>query len=179
MQKAKISTRMLVTLALLTALYVVLSLVGTINLWWIKISVDSLPIILGALLYGAPGGLLVGFLGSFLGQLLSYGLTPTTLLWVLPAAVRGLLLGWYAARHGFRLSRAQTVGALCVTALLVTSLNTLVMYLDSVIYGYYTYAYVFGGLVTRVAAGLLTAIVMAFVAPPVAERIARLAPAQK
>lgn len=168
MQKNAPSTRRLVTLALLVALYVVLSLAGTINLWWIRISVDSLPILLAALLYGPVGGLLVGFLGSFLGQLLSYGLSVTTLLWVLPAAVRGLLVGLYAARHEYRLSRAQLIGALCVTALLVTALNTLVMYLDSVIYGYYSYAYVFGGLVTRAIAGVLTAVVMAFVLPPVA-----------
>ena len=55
-----LSTRKLVTIAMLTAVYVVLSLVGTLNLWWIRISVDSLPIILGALLYGPVGGLLVG-----------------------------------------------------------------------------------------------------------------------
>jgi len=33
---------------------------------------------------------------------------------------------------------------LIVTSLVVTLLNTGAIYLDSVIYGYYTYAYVFG-----------------------------------
>ena len=41
------------------------------------------------------------------------------------------------------------------------------MYFDSVLYGYYTYAYVFGGLVVRIVSGVATAIVMVFVAPPV------------
>lgn len=170
---ASLTTRKLVAIALLTAVYVVLSIVGTLNLWWIRISVDSLPIILGALLYGPAGGLLVGLLGSFMNQLLAYGLTATTLLWVLPAAVRGLLIGLYARRCGYVLSRAQTIGALVVTAVVVTALNTGVMYLDSVIYGYYTYAYVFGGIAARVFSGAATAVVMALVAPPVIELLKR------
>ena len=170
---ASLTTRKLVAIALLTAVYVVLSIVGTLNLWWIRISVDSLPIILGALLYGPAGGLLVGLLGSFMNQLLTYGVTATTLLWVLPAAVRGLLIGLYAKRCGYALSRAQTVGVLAVTALIVTALNTGAMYLDSVIYGYYSYLYVFGGLVIRVISGVATAVVMAFVAPPVIDLLKR------
>lgn len=170
---ASMTTRKLVVIALLTAVYVVLSIVGTLNLWWIRISVDSLPIILGALLYGPAGGLLVGLLGSFLNQLITYGLTATTLLWVLPAAVRGLLIGLYAKHCGYTLSRAQTVGVLCVTALIVTALNTGVMYLDSVIYGYFSYAYVFGHLFIRVVSGVATAVVMALVAPPVIDLVKR------
>ena len=172
-RSASMSTRKLVTIAMLTAVYVVLSLVGTLNLWWIRISVDSLPIILGALLYGPVGGLLVGLLGSFMNQLITYGLTATTVLWVIPAATRGLMIGAYAKKHGYELSRSQIIGALCVTAVIVTALNTGAMYLDSVINGYYSYAYVFGGVVTRVAAGIATALVMSFVAPPVVSMLDR------
>lgn len=170
---ASLTTRKLTVIALLIAVYVVLSIVGTLNLWWIRISVDSLPIILGALLYGPAGGLLVGLLGSFMNQLLTYGLTATTALWVIPAAVRGALIGAYAKKHGYALSRAQVIGVLVVTAVIVTALNTGVMYLDSVINGYYSYAYVFGGVVIRVISGAATAVVMAFVAPPVIELLHR------
>ena len=172
-RSASLTTRKLVTIAMLTAMYVVLSLVGTLNLWWIRISVDSLPIILGALLYGPVGGLLVGLLGSFMNQLLTYGLTVTTVLWVIPAAARGAMIGAYARRHDYELSRTQIIGVLCVTAVIVTALNTGAMYLDSVINGYYTYAYVFGGIVTRVIAGLATALVMSFAAPPVVSMLDR------
>lgn len=170
---ASLTTRKLTVIALLTAVYVVLSIVGTLNLWWIRISVDSLPIILGALLYGPAGGLLVGLLGSFMNQLLTYGLTATTALWVIPAAVRGALIGAYAKKHGYEFSRAQVIGVLVATAVVVTALNTGVMYLDSVINGYYSYAYVFGGVVIRVISGAATAVVMAFVAPPVIELLHR------
>ena len=172
-RSSSLSTRKMVTIAMLTAVYVVLSLVGTLNLWWIRISVDSLPIILGALLYGPVGGLLVGLLGSFMNQLITYGLTATTVLWVIPAAARGLMIGAYAKKCRFELSRTQIIGVLCATAVIVTALNTGAMYLDSVINGYYSYAYVFGGIVTRVAAGIATALVMSFVAPPVVSMLDR------
>ena len=172
-RSASLSTRKMVTIAMLTAVYVVLSLVGTLNLWWIRISVDSLPIILGALLYGPVGGLLVGLLGSFMNQLITYGLTATTVLWVIPAAARGLMIGAYARKHHFELSRTQIISVLCLTAIVVTALNTGAMYLDSVINGYYSYVYVFGNIVTRVIAGLATALVMSFVAPPVVSMLDR------
>ena len=162
-----LTVRKMAVIAMLVAVYVILSMIGTLNLWWIRISVDSLPIILGALLYGPLGGLLVGLLGSFLGQLLSYGLMATTILWITPAAVRGLLIGLYAKRNKYELSTPKLAAVLIVTALIVTAINTGVMYFDSVLYGYYTYAYVFGGLVVRIVSGVATAIVMVFVAPPV------------
>ena len=170
---SSLSTRKMVTIAMLIAVYVVLSLVGTLNLWWIRISVDSLPIILGALLYGPVGGLLVGLLGSLMNQLITYGLTATTVLWVIPAAARGLMIGAYAKKCHFELSGAKIVGVLCVTAVVVTALNTGAMYIDSVIYNYYSYAYVFGGLVVRIISGAATAVLMVFVAPPVVNLLNR------
>ena len=134
------STRKLVVIAMMVAVYVVLNTVGTIRLGWINISVSALPIIVGALLYGPGGGLMVGLVGAFLGQLMTYGVTATTVLWIIPPAVRGLLIGLYAKRCGYELSRKQLVGVLIVTSLVVTLLNTGAIYLDSVIYGYYTYA---------------------------------------
>ena len=165
--KERFTTKKVVMIAMLTAVYVILCLVGTIRLWWMNISVATLPLILAALLFGPVGGLFVGLLGSFLEQLLTYGLMATTVLLLVPNTVRGLLLGIYFKKKNYHPSRVQLIGALTVAALITTALNTLVMYLDSVVQGYYSYAYVFGGVVTRVLAGVVTAVVMAFVAPPV------------
>lgn len=96
---------------------------------------------------------MVGLVGAFLGQLMTYGVTATTVLWIIPPAVRGLLIGLYAKRCGYELSRKQLVGVLIVTSLVVTLLNTGAIYLDSVIYGYYTYAYVFGKVGIRIVSG--------------------------
>ena len=172
-RKEKFTTRKIVMTAMLTAVYVVLCLVGTIRLWWMNISVASLPLIIAAMLFGPVGGMLVGLLGSFLEQLLNYGLMATTVLWLVPNTVRGMLLGLYMKKNGYHLSRVQLIGATSVAALITTALNTVVMYLDSVIQGYYSYAYVFGGIGTRVVAGIATAVIMAFVAPPVVELLER------
>ena len=72
-----------------------------------NISVASLPLIISAMLFGPLGGLLVGLLGSFLEQLLTYGLMATTVLWLVPNTVRGLLLGLYMKKKGYHLSRVQ------------------------------------------------------------------------
>ena len=167
-KSSAMSTRKMVTIAMLTAVYVVLNFAGTVRLGWINISVASLPVIVGAMLYGPVGGLLVGLLGAFMGQLLTYGVTATTILWILPQAARV-----YAKHCGYKFSSGQLTLALIGTALVVTALNTGAMYIDSVIYNYYSYAYVFGGLVVRIISGAATAVLMVFVAPPVVNLLNR------
>ncbi len=133
----------------------------------VKLPLSALPIIVGAVFYGPLWGAAVGFVGSLLGQILSYGLTPTTLLWVLPAAVRGLSIGLLFI--AFKRSMKYPVLALeiSISALMVTAVNTAVMYIDSKIYGYYSFAYVFGGLLVRVITGIAAAFVFAVIVPPI------------
>lgn len=158
-------SKKLITCAMLTAMYVVLSLVS-LNFANMKITLDSLPIIVGAVLFGPGAGSLVGLMGSFLNQLLTFGLTPTTLLWMIPAAVRGLVVGLYAKHKGFDLTRKNLIFILIISSVTVTTLNTAVIYLDSVLYGYYSFAYVFGTLVLRYIAGVATAVVLSAILPP-------------
>ena len=154
----------IVTTAMLIAMYVVLSLFS-INLGNMKITLDSLPIIVGAALLGPLDGFLIGFFGSFLNQLLTFGLTPTTIIWVLAAAIRGLLIGLYAKHCHFDMSFLQTQIITISTALIVTALNTGALYLDSKIYGYYSFAFVFGAVIPRIFTGILTAIVFGSILP--------------
>ena len=49
-KSSAMSTRKMVTIAMLTAVYVVLNFAGTVRLGWINISVASLPVIVGAML---------------------------------------------------------------------------------------------------------------------------------
>lgn len=155
----------LVTNAMLIAMYVVLSLVATLNLGNMKFTLDSLPIIIGGALFGPVDGMIIGLSGSFINQLLTYGLTPTTVLWIIPAGVRGLLIGLYAKHCGFDMSFKQTQFITVSSALAVTVLNTLIMYIDSKIYGYYSFAYVFGGILPRVISGVIIAFVFGAILP--------------
>lgn len=152
--------------AMLCAMYVALSFVS-INLPNMKLTVDSLPILVAAALLGPIDGLVVGLLGSFLNQMLTYGFTVTTLLWILPAGVRGLMVGHYAKAKNFDMTLEQTALITILSALVVTALNTLVMFIDSKIFGYYSWAYVFGAVVPRIIAGILTASAFAALLPPI------------
>ena len=169
----KFTARRLVVIAMLTAVHLVLTLTLTVNLGWMRITFNGLPIILAGLLYGPVGGMVTGILGRFLSDLLPYGITVTTPLWVLPAAVRGLIVGYVAKRMNYSLTKGQMTSLIVLSSLIVTTLNTGAIYLDSVIYGYYTYAYVFGDIGTRYVSGIATAIVLALITPPLLRPLER------
>jgi len=158
-------TRRLVISAMLIALHVLLSLYLTVRLVNMKITFDALPILLASLLYGPATGCGVGLIGAFLAQLLTYGFTPTTLLWILPAGVRGLIVGAAAKRLDLS-NRKNLLLVIIVSALVVTTINTAVMAIDALLYHYYSRAYVFGALVWRYLAGIVTSVLYAAVLPP-------------
>ncbi len=161
----------LVTIGMLTAMYIVLSLVGTLNLGGMKIiTLDALPIIVGAALFGPVDGLLIGALGSFTNQMITYGFTATTLLWVLPAALRGLMIGLYAKAHKFEMTGLQAQFITILSSLTVTAVNTAVMYIDAIIYQY-SYAYISALIIPRIVAGVVTAIVFAALLPHILKPI--------
>ena len=162
---------------MLAALYLALNLVG-FRAWSFHITFASLPVIVGGLLLGPVEGMLIAAIGEFFNQTLSYGVTPTTVLWLIPPAVRGLTVGWaaLALRKGPRSLEERPVlcyGVCMAAALCTTAVNTLVMYLDSVIMGYYSFAYVFGSAALRIISGILTAVVVTTVAVPLVRLLRR------
>ena len=157
-------TKKLVTNALLIAMHVVLCYVS-INFGNMVITMAGIPIIVGGLLYGPVAGLEIGLIGSFLNQLLKYGITATTVLWILPAGIRGLIIGLYAKHKKYRLSKTETLGILLLSGVVVTTLNTAVMYIDSKLYGYYSWQYVFGAIVFRYISAVVTNVIFAAILP--------------
>ena len=158
-----LSTKRLVTDAVLIAMYAVMATFLTLNLGGMNISVGALPIIVGAALFGPADGLIIGLCGSFLNQIYAYGITPTTILWMIPAGVRGLMIGAFAKRCKFNMTLPQTVLITVLSALVVTALNTAAMYLDSKIWGYYSYAYV----IPRIISGILTSVIFGVIVPKI------------
>ena len=165
-------TKRLALDAMLAAMFVVLSLFS-IRLPGMKITLDSLPVLVAAALLGPVDGLAVGLIGSFLNQMITYGFTATTLLWIIPAGIRGLLVGLYAKRHGFSMTLRQTVFITISTALLVTALNTFFMYVDSWVYSY-SYAAALATLALRVLAGIITAVLFSLLLPALLAALCRL-----
>lgn len=157
------NARRLTTNAVGIALFILLSYLS-VELVVFKLSFASFPIIVVSLLFGCVDGMAVGGVGEFIHQLLTYGLTPTTVLWVLPALVRGLIVGLYAQRHGFALSLKQTAVIVLVSSLVVTALNTVVWYADAAIVGY-PIEFTFVSIVLRFVNSIVTAAILTAVSP--------------
>lgn len=142
------NTRRLSLDAMLAAMCAVMGAVA-LDFGRLKITFESLPVLVSALLFGPLDGLLVGGVGTFLYQFLRYGFSATTALWILPYLACGLLAGWYAKKRQFSLTGRQTGGILLICQLLITALNTLALYVDSQIFGYYTPGFILGPLAPR------------------------------
>ena len=78
MSKGRISTRMLVTLALLAAIEVVLArFIVPMPSATMRFSIEAVPIVIAGLLFGPVPGALVGLVGDVVGCLFSgYGFNP-------------------------------------------------------------------------------------------------------
>ena len=174
----KMTTKRLVMNALLNAVYVVLRFFNIPLGNAFRFTLAPFPVILCALLYGPVDGLLVGFLGEFLSQVLGpYGLTHTTVLWCLGETVRGGTLGICAVlflRRWLVISQQPTkkqwaILLLCcgVTGVLASFCQTFALYVDSKMFGYYTYAMVFGVLIWRVVIYILLAGIFGYLSLPI------------
>ena len=96
-------------IGMLAALYLALNLVG-FRAWSFHITFASLPVLVGALLFGPVEGMLIALIGEFFNQVLSYGITVTTVLWLIPPAVRGLTVGGAALALGYRRAYLVDIG---------------------------------------------------------------------
>ena len=132
----------------------------------LKISFESLPVHIGALLFGPVDGMLIGGIGTFIYQVLlsGYGISATTVLWILPYVSCGLMDGLCAARMGR--GRGGVFFMLLLSELCITLLNTFALYVDSKIYAYYSQAFVFGTLALRLFLCLVRALVYTALMPP-------------
>ena len=165
-------TRQLAFDAMLAAMCAVLGYVA-LDVGNLKITFESVPILIGALLFGPLDGAAVGFVGTLIYQLLRYGVSATTLLWILPYVLCGALAGAYAKRHGFALNQRRLTCAVVTNELLITALNTVVLYIDSRIYGYYSAAFIFGSLTLRVIICVAKALAYSFALPPLLRALDR------
>ena len=162
--ESPVKTRQLATDAILAAMCAALGALA-LDMNSIKITLESFPILLGAMLFGPLDGLVIGAVGTALYQLLRYGVSATTVLWILPYCVCGLLTGWYARKKGYRLTVPQSVGIAVLAELIVTTLNTGVMYVDAKLYGYYFKGFITGMLAIRYLVCVAKAVVYGVLLP--------------
>lgn len=157
-------TKKLAIDAMLAAMCAVLGYVA-LDTGSIKITFESLPILLGALLFGPLDGLAIGFVGTTIYQLARYGISATTPLWIAPYAIAGAFVGFGAKKKSFALSQKKTLILVVAAELFITLFNTLTLYIDSKLFGYYFAGFIATSLALRLAICIGKAIVFALVLP--------------
>ena len=95
---SRFNTKSICRIAILAALYVPLAVFVAIQIGNVRISFGSLPVVVSALLCGPVEAILVAGIGEFFKQLLTYGVTATTVLYLSPPALRGAVIGVVAIR---------------------------------------------------------------------------------
>ena len=159
----------------------------SVEIGGIKLTFDSLAVVIAAMLFGSVDGLAVGLVGAFLEQMVRYGFTATTLLWIVPPAVRGLVVGLGVCFFPRKLSlsyiwnrkRPFVYLAVCIVAAILTSVsNTFVYYVDAKMYGYYSYELIFGVFFVRILTGIATAVVTGLLAIPILKAVRFVVPEQ-
>lgn len=159
-RKFRFPVKRLVLDAMLIALYVVLGFMKIPIGNMLRINLASFAVVICAVAFSPVDALIVGFLGEFLSQILGpYGMTPTTALWALPEAVRGLSLGLIMLIFTKKqltpavLLKSKAIipylAASIFTGIVASLLNTFALYVDSKMFGYYEYHMVFGILLVR------------------------------
>lgn len=184
MKKTAFPTKRLAFDALLVALYYLLGLMKIPIGNMLRINMASFAVVICAISFGPVDGLIVGFLGEFLSQILGpYGLTPTTLLWSLPEGVRGLLLGFTIllfskmelTPHNLLKSRKTLVYLLIsvIVGIVVSLLNTFALYVDSKMFGYYSDYMVFGVLFIRLVLAVIMSGLFGYISLPIVSALRR------
>lgn len=94
MSKSKMTVLDLCLCAMMIALHIVLEAFGTIRIGNdLKITFSTLPFVLTGMLCGPVEGLVTGLVGTFLSQLITFGITLTTPFWIIPGMLQGLAAG--------------------------------------------------------------------------------------
>jgi len=192
-QSGKMLTKQLCINAVLIALFVVLDLYALKIGNNMKVTFSGLPIIIASIYYGPVQGLAVGLIGAFIGQLVQYGIGITTFLWIIPAGIRGLIVGLFAvclkkydilyeikATTVFEIPKKNgevrnvtwrnsiypilTV-VIIISSLIVTLSNTIIMYPASKIDGYYHETLITATLVWRFISSVITAVLYSIIVP--------------
>ena len=162
--KSKDALLRLCTNAVLIALVVVFDMLSIRLGNDYKITFGGIPIILCAIIYGPVDAAIVGFLGSFIGQLFTFGIDITTPLWIMPAAVRGLVMGLLFIAFKKSTNVFVLTFEIIVSSIMVSLSNTLALYLVFLITTAQsdpnaTYSFVLITFVMRIVMGIVSAII--------------------
>lgn len=176
-------TKKLTSDAMLAAMCAVLGIAARfLDFGFIKVSIESLPVLVAALLFGPLDGAAVALVGTFLSQFLLYGLDPSTPLWILPYVVIAIICGFYARKYKFYNTTGQIRFIVSSMEVLIFALNTVSLYLYAEFVNYFNTqwigetgkAYVLSGLFPRIVMLIIKAVLFSFLMPPILRALHRI-----
>jgi len=159
----KNKTYKLAAIGILSALCVAFSCLS-IKTGPLTISFASLPIYVAAFYLGAPEAIIVALLGGAADQIISYGISTTTLLWLIPGALRAvtafLLSYWYNKlyRKPVETDYSVTLIICIISSFICTFATTAVMAIDALLFNYFSWTYVLSSLGLRLFSSTIVAI---------------------
>lgn len=179
MLKERNQLRQLIFDAIMIAMYVVLNTIAEIPLGNIRITLGPLPVVFVAFYFGMSHSAVVAGVGEFISQMIGFGLTWTTPLWVVPPIARALsiciFLSVVLLRKKYpditKVKYYEYFIIILLSGFITTVLNTAVIWLDAIIFNYYSYAYVFGNLIFRFVAMIISSVIYTIAAKAVIDAI--------
>lgn len=165
-------TRKIAVVGMLSAMCAILGYIS-IDFANLRFTFVSFPIYVGAFLLGGPSGFLIGFIGNFIYQVLKFGITATTVLWIIPYAAAGYVAGVYAKSKNFNMNARQTMFIIAVCAFMISTLNTISFFIDAKIYGYYNPVTMFAAIPPRYVKTVIEVIIYSAVVPTVLHAVRR------
>ena len=121
-------TKQLTIDAMLAAMCAVLGYIS-IDTGTVKVTFESLPVIIGALMFGPIDGMLIGGIGTFIYQAVRFGVELSTPLWIIPYVITGFITGYIAKRGNYSLSEGKMRYAIVQNEVLLLILNTVSLYI--------------------------------------------------
>ena len=164
-------TRRIAMDGVLAAVYFALSAL-TFTVGSLQIRFTALALIVAALLFTTLDACAVALVGELLYQIILFGLTATTPVWLAPPLLHGLLLGLSAGLIRKKLPENRQIpaffAACIVCGLLNACFNTAALYVDAHVYHYYHPETFFVQALVRLGVSVLTAVVTAAAGLPLA-----------
>lgn len=162
----KYDNKKIIIITMFTALFIVLSIFGTIDLYGVKLTLQNLPLFIVAILYGPYAGAFCGFMGMFINQLITYGISITTIFWVIPHTLAGLITGFIFENKIVKMDRNfKFAVTIILMQFLITILNTVALFIDSKLFGYYSAVTVFGTFMIRIMTSFIISVIYSLIIP--------------